>query len=54
MIKFIATEVTIDAAAGEGGRREITGIAVPYDVAATVSGPLPEAADNCTKGRSES
>jgi HK97 family phage prohead protease len=37
MIKFIATEVTIDAAAGEGGRREITGIAVPYDVAATVS-----------------
>jgi HK97 family phage prohead protease len=37
MIKFIATEVTIDAAAGEAGRREITGIAVPYDVAATVS-----------------
>ena len=37
MIKFIASEVTIDAAAGEAGRREITGIAVPYDVAATVS-----------------
>jgi HK97 family phage prohead protease len=37
MIKFIATEVTIDAAAGEAGRREITGIAVPYDVVATVS-----------------
>ena len=37
MIKFIASQVTIDAAAGEAGRREITGIAVPYDVAATVS-----------------
>ena len=37
MIKFIASQVTIDAAAGEAGRREITGIAVPYGVAATVS-----------------
>jgi HK97 family phage prohead protease len=37
MIKLIASQVTIDAAAGEAGRREITGIAVPYDVAATVS-----------------
>ena len=37
MIKLIASQVTIDAAAGESGRREITGIAVPYDVAATVS-----------------
>jgi len=37
MIKLIASQVTIDAAAGETGRREITGIAVPYDVAATVS-----------------
>jgi HK97 family phage prohead protease len=37
MIKLIASQVTIDAAAGEAGRREITGIAVPYGVAATVS-----------------
>ena len=37
MIKLIASQVTIDAAAGKTGRREITGIAVPYDVAATVS-----------------
>ena len=37
MIKLIASQVTIDAAAGEAGRREITGIAVPYDVAATVA-----------------
>ena len=37
MIKLIASQVTIDAAAGETSRREITGIAVPYDVAATVS-----------------
>jgi HK97 family phage prohead protease len=37
MIKFIASQVTIDAAAGEAGRREITGIAVPYGVAATVA-----------------
>ena len=29
MIKLIASQVTIDAAAGEAGRREITGIAVP-------------------------
>jgi HK97 family phage prohead protease len=37
MMKFIASQVTIDAAAGEAGRREITGVAVPYGVAATVS-----------------
>jgi HK97 family phage prohead protease len=37
MIKLIASQVTIDAAAGETGRREITGIAVPYGVAATVA-----------------
>ena len=37
MIKFIASQVTIDAAAGEAGRREITGIAVPYGVSATVA-----------------
>jgi HK97 family phage prohead protease len=37
MIKLIASQVSIDAAAGETGRREITGIAVPYGVAATVA-----------------
>ena len=37
MIKLIASQVTIDAAAGEAGRREITGIAVPYGVAAVVA-----------------
>ena len=37
MIKLIASQVTIDAAAGEAGRREITGVAVPYGVAATVA-----------------
>jgi HK97 family phage prohead protease len=37
MIKLIASQVTIDAAAGEAGRREITGIAVPYGIAATVA-----------------
>jgi HK97 family phage prohead protease len=37
MIKLIASEVTIDAAAGETGRREITGVAVPYGVPAVVS-----------------
>lgn len=37
MIKLIASQVTIDAAAGETSRREITGIAVPYGVAATVA-----------------
>jgi len=31
MIKLIASQVTIDAAAGETGRREITGIAVTPD-----------------------
>ena len=37
MIKLIASQVSIDAAAGETGRREITGIAVPYGVVATVA-----------------
>jgi HK97 family phage prohead protease len=37
MIKLIASQVTIDAAAGETGRREITGVAVPYGVAAVVA-----------------
>jgi hypothetical protein len=37
MIKLIASQVTIDAAAGETGRREITGVAVPYGVPAVVS-----------------
>ena len=37
MIKLIASQVSIDAAAGETGRREITGVAVPYDVPAVVS-----------------
>jgi len=37
MIKLIASQVSIDAAAGETGRRQITGIAVPYGVAATVA-----------------
>ena len=37
MMKLIASQVTIDAAAGETGRREITGVAVPYGVAAVVA-----------------
>ena len=37
MIKLIASQVSVDAAAGETGRREITGVAVPYGVAATVA-----------------
>jgi len=37
MIKLIVSQFSIDAAAGETGRREITGIAVPYGVAATVA-----------------
>ena len=37
MIRLIASDVTIDAAAGETGRREISGVAVPYGVAATVA-----------------
>jgi HK97 family phage prohead protease len=37
MIKLIASQVSIDAAAGETGRREITGVAVPYGVPAVVS-----------------
>ena len=38
MIKFIAVPVTLDAAAGEDAPRTITGIAVPWDTVATVSG----------------
>ena len=38
MIKFTAVPVTLDAAAGEDAPRTITGIAVPWDVVATVSG----------------
>ena len=38
MIKFSAVPVTIDAAAGEDAPRTITGIAVPWDTVATVSG----------------
>ena len=38
MIRFTATSVSIDAAATDGTpTRTITGIAVPYDVPATVS-----------------
>jgi len=38
MIKFTAVPVTLDAAAGEDAPRTITGIAVPWDIVATVSG----------------
>jgi len=38
MIKFTAVPVTLDAAAGEDSPRTITGIAVPWDTVATVSG----------------
>jgi len=38
MIKFTAVPITLDAAAGEDAPRTITGIAVPWDVVATVSG----------------
>ena len=38
MIKFTAVPVTLDAAAGEDAPRTITGIAVPWDTVATVSG----------------
>jgi HK97 family phage prohead protease len=38
MIKFQAVPITLDAAAGEDSPRTITGIAVPWDVVATVSG----------------
>jgi HK97 family phage prohead protease len=38
MIKFIAVPVTLDAAAAEDAPRTITGIAVPWDTVATVSG----------------
>ena len=37
MITFSAQGVTVDAVAGETGRREITGVAVPYGVPAVVS-----------------
>ena len=39
MIRFNTTQITVSAAAGEGeeSRREIMGIAVPYNVAAVVS-----------------
>jgi len=37
MIRLIASDVSIDAAAGTTGRREISGVAVPYGVAATVA-----------------
>jgi HK97 family phage prohead protease len=38
MIKFTAVPITLDAAAGEDAPRTITGIAVPWDTIATVSG----------------
>jgi HK97 family phage prohead protease len=38
MIKFTAVPVTLDAAAAEDAPRTITGIAVPWDTVATVSG----------------
>jgi HK97 family phage prohead protease len=38
MIKFTAVPVTLDAAAGDDAPRTITGIAVPWDTVATVSG----------------
>jgi len=38
MIKFTAVPVTLDAATGEDAPRTITGIAVPWDTVATVSG----------------
>ena len=38
MIKFTAVPITLDAAAAEDAPRTITGIAVPWDVVATVSG----------------
>jgi hypothetical protein len=37
MIRLQAIPVTLDAAAGEDSPRTITGIAVPWDVTATVS-----------------
>ena len=38
MIKFTAVPITLDAAAGEDAPRTMTGIAVPWDTVATVSG----------------
>jgi HK97 family phage prohead protease len=37
MIEFQAVPITLDASAGEDSPRTITGVAVPWDVAATVS-----------------
>ena len=37
MIKLIAGDFTVDAAAGDTPRRTISGTAVPYNVPATVS-----------------
>jgi hypothetical protein len=37
MIKLIAGDFTLDAAAGDAPRRTISGIAAPYNVDATVS-----------------
>jgi len=41
MIRFNAQPVTLDAAANEDAPRTITGIAVPWDIAATVSDGTP-------------
>ena len=38
MIRMIADSVTLDAAAGDEKPRTISGIAVPYNVEATVLG----------------
>jgi len=37
MIEFVSVPITLDAAAGEESPRTITGVAVPWDTAATVS-----------------
>ena len=37
-IEFVAVPVTLDAAAGEDSPRTITGVAVPWDTPAVVSG----------------
>ena len=38
MIRFVSVPITLDAAAGEESPRTITGVAVPWDTPATVSG----------------
>lgn len=38
MIEFVSVPITLDAAAGEESPRTITGVAVPWDTPATVSG----------------